>query len=85
MNRDKITHISNGVNLAEFDRYAQENAGKAEEILRPYKNKYIVAYTGAMSRANQMDTIIGAARKLLQPVQTEFASSSLVRALKSSA
>lgn len=64
VNRDKITHISNGVNLAEFDRYAQENAGKAEEILRPYKNKYIVAYTGAMSRANQMDTIIGAAREV---------------------
>jgi glycosyltransferase involved in cell wall biosynthesis len=63
-NPDKITHISNGVDIKEFDCFAQENAGKAAEILKPYNNKYIVAYAGAMGKPNQMDTIIGAAREI---------------------
>jgi len=62
--KDKITHISNGIDIQEFDHLAQENAGRAAEILNPYKDKFLVAYAGAMGRANQIDTIVEAAREI---------------------
>ena len=64
INPGKITHISNGIDIQEFDRLAQENAGRAAEILNPYKDKFLVAYAGAMGRANQIDTIVDAAREI---------------------
>ena len=64
IDKDKITHISNGIDIREFDLLAQDNASRAAEILNPYKDKFLVVYAGAMGRANQIDTIVEAAREI---------------------
>ena len=41
-----------------MDTLALAYASRAAEILQPYRGKFLVAYAGALGRANQMDTII---------------------------
>ena len=67
--RDKITHISNGIDLEEFDQLAREHAGRVAEMLAGYRDKFLVAYAGALGRANQMDTIIESAQELTRSGQ----------------
>lgn len=63
---DKIVHISNGIDVEEFDRLAQEGAASAQRVLAPYGGKFLVAYAGAMGRANQLETIVQAAAEVLR-------------------
>ena len=66
--RDKITHISNGIDLEEFDQLAREHAGRvAEDAGGPGTS--LLAYAGALGRANQMDTIIESAQELTRSGQ----------------
>ena len=62
INRDNVFHINNGVVLEDFNESIKKY--HLEDVDLDDKNIFKVVYTGALGRANQVDTLIDAMNKL---------------------
>ncbi|MDE6996803.1 MAG: glycosyltransferase family 4 protein [Oscillospiraceae bacterium] len=60
--RDKVFHISNGVDLAEYRRLAEENVFEDAGMRRETRKKFV--YTGSVRKVNNLRLLVGAARVL---------------------
>lgn len=61
VNEERITFISNGVEVSHFD---PSNTGRIVREEYGLTGKYVVIYAGAMGSANDLDTVLSAANRL---------------------
>jgi glycosyltransferase involved in cell wall biosynthesis len=66
---DKVYHVNNGVDLADFDRLVREHPAADPDLLDPAVFK--VVYTGSIRKVNGIDLIVDAA-KTLQDAPVKF-------------
>lgn len=66
IDRDKVVHIPNGVDLSWFDKYYDQEINDIEikEFFENNSDKLVYAYTGSHGLANGVETLVRAARIL---------------------
>ncbi|WLR52980.1 glycosyltransferase family 4 protein [Bacillus tianshenii] len=60
--REKVMYLPNGVDLSRYEKQSDEMLPELQQVLGRLDDKFVAVYTGAHGLANNLDTVLDAAK-----------------------